>query len=145
MQKSYIFGKISRRVCVLRQAVLQMSIYYGTISLQYLISESENRKMDSKPENNIVNGEFENPSAKYRGFPFWAWNSELKKDELEEQIEIFKSMGFGGFFMHVRQVFAYVSCRRKLAVEHKLRKIKKNSVFCVKNVLKGRVCDVRLL
>lgn len=59
--------------------------------------------MDGKPENNIANGEFENPHVKYRGFPFWAWNSELKKDELEEQIEIFKSMGFGGFFMHVRQ------------------------------------------
>lgn len=59
--------------------------------------------MDNKSENNIANGEFENPHVKYRGFPFWAWNSELKKDELEEQIEIFKSMGFGGFFMHVRQ------------------------------------------
>lgn len=40
--------------------------------------------MDGKPENNIANGKFENPHVKYRGFPFWAWNSELKKDELEE-------------------------------------------------------------
>ena len=30
------------------------------------------------------------------GTPFWAWNSSLDKEELEEQIDIFKEMGFGG-------------------------------------------------
>ncbi len=40
--------------------------------------------------------------AKYRSKPFWAWNSKLEKEELKRQIEIFKEMGFGGFFMHSR-------------------------------------------
>ena len=46
---------------------------------------------------------FENPTAEYRGAPFWAWNSKLDRKELARQIEIFKQMGFGGFHMHVRQ------------------------------------------
>lgn len=45
---------------------------------------------------------FRNPTCEYRGTPFWAWNSELKLDELERQIDIFKEMGLGGFHMHVR-------------------------------------------
>lgn len=46
---------------------------------------------------------FKNPSNRFRGFPFWAWNSTLNDDELREQICIFEKMGFGGFHMHVRQ------------------------------------------
>ena len=46
---------------------------------------------------------FKNPPSEYRGCPFWAWNSSLDKEVLEEQIEIIKEMGFGGFYMHVRQ------------------------------------------
>lgn len=46
---------------------------------------------------------FKNPPSEYRGAPFWAWNSSLTPEVLEEQIEIMKEMGFGGFYMHVRQ------------------------------------------
>ena len=45
---------------------------------------------------------FENPSSEYRGAPFWSWNGKLSKDRLCEQIEVFKEMGFGGFYMHPR-------------------------------------------
>ena len=45
---------------------------------------------------------FQTPSIKYRGKPFWAWNGALRKEELLRQIDIFKKMGFGGFFMHSR-------------------------------------------
>ncbi|NLK39137.1 MAG: hypothetical protein GX303_02650 [Clostridiales bacterium] len=45
---------------------------------------------------------FKNPTSEYRGAPFWAWNGELKREELTEQIEIFRQMGFGGFHIHVR-------------------------------------------
>ena len=45
---------------------------------------------------------FENPTAEYRGTPFWAWNCDLDKDELLRQIDIFKEMGLGGFHMHCR-------------------------------------------
>ena len=45
---------------------------------------------------------FVNPTAEYRGTPFWAWNGELKKDLLFKEIDHMKEMGFGGFHMHVR-------------------------------------------
>ncbi len=45
---------------------------------------------------------FQNPTAEYRGTPFWAWNDLLTKDELERQIDVFREMGLGGFHMHVR-------------------------------------------
>lgn len=45
---------------------------------------------------------FKNPTAEYRGTPFWAWNNLLTKDELCRQIDVFKEMGLGGFHMHVR-------------------------------------------
>lgn len=43
-----------------------------------------------------------NQPAEYRSMPFWAWNGELKKERLLEEIEVFQEMGFGGFFMHTR-------------------------------------------
>ena len=45
---------------------------------------------------------FKNPTSEYRAAPFWAWNCKLNKDILNEQIDIFKKMGFGGFHMHSR-------------------------------------------
>ena len=45
---------------------------------------------------------FKNPTAEYRGTPFWAWNCKLDKNELLWQIDNFKKMGFGGAHMHVR-------------------------------------------
>lgn len=45
---------------------------------------------------------FENPGREYRGTPFWAWNCELKKEELLWQLEVLKKMGLGGAHMHVR-------------------------------------------
>lgn len=46
--------------------------------------------------------DFQNPPAKFRGAPFWAWNCELKKENLRKQIGYFKEMGMGGFHMHCR-------------------------------------------
>ena len=49
---------------------------------------------------------FQSPTAEYRGAPFWAWNCQLKKEELLRQIEIFKEMGLGGFHVHSRSGLA---------------------------------------
>lgn len=46
--------------------------------------------------------EFENPSAIYRGKPFWSWNGKLEKEELMRQIDVLKDMGMGGYFCHSR-------------------------------------------
>lgn len=45
---------------------------------------------------------FKYPTSEYRATPFWAWNCKLEPKELCRQIEIFKKMGFGGFYMHSR-------------------------------------------
>ncbi len=45
---------------------------------------------------------FKNPTSEYRCTPFWAWNCDLKKDELEKEIDFMKEMGMGGFHMHTR-------------------------------------------
>lgn len=49
---------------------------------------------------------FQNPTSEYRGAPFWAWNCELKEEELLWQIEQLKQMGYGGFHMHTRSGMA---------------------------------------
>ena len=46
--------------------------------------------------------QFLQPSAAYRGKPFWSWNGELQKQELLRQVHIMQQMGMGGFFMHSR-------------------------------------------
>ena len=45
---------------------------------------------------------FRNPTAEYRGTPFWAWNCKLDREQVCRQVEYFKEMGFGGFHMHCR-------------------------------------------
>lgn len=49
---------------------------------------------------------FAAPTAEYRGAPFWAWNTQLEKDELLRQIDVFDEMGIGGFHMHSRSGMA---------------------------------------
>ena len=45
---------------------------------------------------------FQNPTAEYRGTPFWSWNCKLDKAQLLHQLEQLKEMGFGGAHMHPR-------------------------------------------
>lgn len=45
---------------------------------------------------------FKQPTAEYRGAPFWAWNTRLEQKELDRQMEVLKSMGFGGAHLHPR-------------------------------------------
>lgn len=46
--------------------------------------------------------EFLHPDNKFRGAPFWAWNSKLERAELLKQIGYFEEMGMGGFHIHSR-------------------------------------------
>ena len=56
------------------------------------------KALESELEDNL----FKSPTKEYRACPFWAWNSTLDTEYLEEQICAFREMGFGGFFMHPR-------------------------------------------
>lgn len=45
---------------------------------------------------------FKDPTAEYRGAPFWSWNDELDEDECVRQARLFFDMGFGGYHIHPR-------------------------------------------
>lgn len=46
---------------------------------------------------------FREPTSEYRGAPFWAWNGRADDHALmQQQIDTFHAMGFGGFHIHAR-------------------------------------------
>lgn len=45
---------------------------------------------------------FADPPVEYRDFPFWAWNTEMTKEDIDFGLSIFKEMGMGGAFLHSR-------------------------------------------
>lgn len=55
-----------------------------------------------KKELGAVDNLFANPDSRFRGAPFWAWNTTLDKEQIKRQIGYLKEMGMGGFHMHSR-------------------------------------------
>lgn len=47
--------------------------------------------------------EFKNPPASYRIKPFWFWNGEMTREEIEYQIKEMADKGLGGMFICARQ------------------------------------------
>lgn len=45
---------------------------------------------------------FENPTAEYRGTPFWAWNCRMTTEKIRESVQVLKQMGMGGGHIHCR-------------------------------------------
>ncbi|KAK9457080.1 hypothetical protein V1511DRAFT_529256 [Dipodascopsis uninucleata] len=74
---------------------------------------------------------FKNPTAEYRGMPFWAWNTALDVDILLRQIDYFDQMGMGGFHMHVRCGLdtKYLGVEFLAAVESCINKAKKMNMY----------------
>ncbi len=56
----------------------------------------------SKEELDNLHKEFQNPSAEYRGTPFWAWNCEITKEKVTRILSDFQKMGMGGVYLHSR-------------------------------------------
>ena len=56
----------------------------------------------SKNKTSFSEENFKNPQKEFRGLPFWAWNTFITENKVEKQIADFKSMGLGGFVVHVR-------------------------------------------
>ena len=46
--------------------------------------------------------EFIDPGAQYRAMPFWSWNTKISRKLIQDEIPIFKEMGFGGYIIHAR-------------------------------------------
>ncbi len=56
-----------------------------------------------KNQSNTLSAEvFQSPGAEYRGTPFWSWNTRVTDALVNEQIDVFRRMGFGGFHIHAR-------------------------------------------
>ncbi len=74
---------------------------------------------------------FRNPTAEYRGAPFWSWNCELEEKELLRQIEELKQMGFGGFHIHCRSGMAteYLGDEYMRLVKACVKKAKKENML----------------
>lgn len=49
-----------------------------------------------------IEGLFQNPTAEYRGAPFWAWNCKMTKEKIDETISELQEMGMGGGHIHCR-------------------------------------------
>ena len=80
---------------------------------------------------------FQQPTAEYRGAPFWAWNTRLEQKELDRQMEVLKSMGFGGAHLHPRTGLEtpYLSEEFMDRIKGCLAKAKQENRIC------GRSCD----
>ena len=75
---------------------------------------------------------FRDPTAEYRGAPFWAWNDALEEEECVRQAHIFREMGFGGYHIHPRAGLAtpylgekFLSCVKACAED-----AKKSDMLC---------------
>ena len=84
---------------------------------------------NSKDEFSLT--KFKNPPEEYRGAPFWSWNSRLEKDYLSRQIQAFRDMGFGGFYMHPRGGMAtpYLSEEYFECIAHCIDEAKSNDML----------------
>lgn len=45
---------------------------------------------------------FHNPPAEYRTAPFWVWNNQVTREDIDRTLTEFKDKGIGGVFLHPR-------------------------------------------
>jgi hypothetical protein len=45
---------------------------------------------------------FSDPPSEYRSAPFWVWNKDVSKEDIDRNLRDFKKRGFGGVFLHPR-------------------------------------------
>ncbi len=85
-----------------------------------------------KNEKELTEELFKNPTAEFRGAPFWAWNTKLTDELLTREIDVFKEMGIGGFHMHVRTGMEteYLSDEFMHFVKLCNKKAKKENMLC---------------
>lgn len=70
------------------------------VNVEQILGEHMERRAEHQIEFSIE--QFQQPDARYRGAPFWAWNNKLNIEQLVKQVSYFKKMGFGGYHIHCR-------------------------------------------
>lgn len=75
---------------------------------------------------------FKNPDSEYRGLPFWSWNCKLNKNTIDEQLKIFKEMGFGGVVIHPRDGLdtEYLGDEFMEMVKHTVARCREMGLIC---------------
>ena len=75
---------------------------------------------------------FSHPTAAYRGIPFWAWNCTVTEQLIDEQLDVFQAMGFGGVDIHPRSGLntPYLSGEYMHLVRHTVQKCKEKGLLC---------------
>lgn len=75
---------------------------------------------------------FKNPTAEYRGLPFWSWNCKISREKIDEQLKIFKEMGFGGVVIHPRDGLdtPYLSDEYMDMVKYAVGECRKAGLIC---------------
>ena len=88
-------------------------------------------KLESKTEQLDINL-FRNPSNAYRSIPFWAWNCKVTEELIDEQLDIFQKMGFGGVDIHPRTGLdtVYLSDEYLRLVRFTVKRCKEKGLLC---------------
>lgn len=75
---------------------------------------------------------FKNPTSEYRGTPFWAWNCKVTEELIDQQVEYFYKMGFGGVHIHPRTGMdtPYLSEEYMHLIQYSLKKLQEKNMLC---------------
>ncbi len=70
-----------------------------------LLSCTQKENLNSSPRINTFEqliSVFSDPSSEYRPAPFWVWNKDVSRSDIERTLHEYKDAGFGGVFLHPR-------------------------------------------
>lgn len=75
---------------------------------------------------------FLNPTVSYRGIPFWSWNCKVTKEQIDEQLDYFLQMGFGGVDIHPRTGLdiEYLGTEYMELIQYTVEQCKQKGLLC---------------
>lgn len=75
---------------------------------------------------------FLNPTVSYRGIPFWSWNCKVTKKQIDEQLDYFLQMGFGGVDIHPRTGLdiEYLGTEYMELIRYTVEQCRKKGLLC---------------
>jgi hypothetical protein len=84
---------------------MNFKLTFLPIIILFLLSCNRDEKKVSAPKINSFDqliSVFADPPPEYRSAPFWVWNKDVKKADIDRTLRDFKKTGFGGVFLHPR-------------------------------------------